>query len=457
MSANPEGISSRLPRKLGAWTGAAVVVGVIIGSGIYKIPSDVAHLTGSLSGVALVWILGGLISLFGALSIAELAAMFPDAGGPYVYLREAFGRPLAFMFGWMWLITTPNAWAAQAVTFADYFGTSVAFTAFEKQLLAALLITLLSGVSYCSVNLGAWVQNLSTGIKLVALAGLAVVLFVFAPHTGSSLATPGSGHIIWSGIGVALIASLWAYDGWVNITPLSGEMKRPQTTLPRALIYGTLVTLAVYLIMNAAFAAALPFHALASSKAVASDAVTAVLGPGAAVVIVILVMISTFGSMNGSILSDPRVFYAMAEDGLFLRSVGKVHPRFQTPYVAIVFSWALAMVFLFCRNFLDLAEAYVLGIWPFLALSTIGLYVLRRRRPELARPYKVWGYPFVPMLFVLGTFLVISDTYYEHFRTHPLDTGFSLALILVGLPVYWIWTWYQRRTPESSNRAAGLK
>jgi len=445
MDARTQGSTRRLPRKLGPWTGAAVVVGVIIGSGIYKVPAPIAAGTGSLTGVALVWILGGLISLFGALSIAELAAMFPDAGGPYVYLREAFGKPMAFMFGWMWLITMPNSWAAQAVTFADYFGSTVAFTPFEKQLLAALLITLLSAVSYCSVSLGAWVQNLATGAKLLALAGLAVALFSFAPHPAANLAGIASGHVIWSGLGVALVASLWAYDGWVNITPLSGEMKNPQTSLPRALIGGTLVTLAVYLIMNAAFAGALPFATLASSKAVASDAVTAVLGSGAAAVIVALVMVSTFSSVNGSILSDPRVFYAMAEDGLFFKSVGKIHPRFQTPHVAILFSWALTMIFVFCRDFLDLAEAYVLGIWPFLALCTIGLVVLRRRSPGLNRPYRVLGYPLVPALFVLGTLLVIGDTYYDHFHTQLLATAINLGLILAGLPIYWIWVRVTKR------------
>ena len=437
----------KLPRKLGVWTGAAVVVGVIIGSGIYKIPAPVAAGTGSLTGVALVWILGGLISLFGALSVAELAAMYPDAGGPYVYLRQAFGKPLAFMFGWMWLVTTPNSWAAQAVTFADYFGTAVALTPLEIKLVAAALITLLSAVSYYSVGLGAWVQNLSTGAKLIGLTGLAIALFTFAPHTAANLAGVTHGGILWGGVGVALVATLWAYDGWANLTALSGEMKQPQTSLPRALIIGTLVTLAVYLIMNAAFASALPFGALASSKAVASDAVTAVLGQGAGVVIVALVMVSTFGSMNGSILSDPRVFYAMAEDGLFFKSVGKIHPRFETPYVAIVFSWALAVIFIFCRGFLDLAEAYVLGIWPFLALSVIGLFLLRRRQPDLARPYRVLGYPVVPLLFVLGTFLVIGDTYYEQFRDQPLITGINLAVILVGLPIYWAWTFWNRRKP----------
>ena len=438
---------TKLPRRLGAWTGMAVVVGVIIGSGIYTVPAPIAAGVGSLSGVALVWILGGLISLFGVLSVTELAAMFPDAGGPYVYLREAFGRPLAFLFGWMWLLTTPYSWAAQAITFANYFGPMVGLTHFERQLTAALLITLLSAVSYCSVSLGAWVQNVSTGAKLLALAGLAIALFAFAPHPGASLAGVAGGGVLWSGLGVALVAALWAYDGWVNLTPLSGEMKDPQKTLPRALIGGTLITLAVYLIMNAAFAVSLPFHTLATSKAVASDAVTTLLGPGAAVVIVALVMVSTFGSMNGSILSDPRVFYAMAEDGLFFKSVGKIHPRFHTPHVAIAFSWALAVVYVLCRDFLDLAEAYVLGIWPFLALCTLGVFVLRRRRPELARPYRVWGYPVVPVLFVLATFLVIVSTYYEEFKTEPLPTGLTLGAICAGLPIYWLWTTWQKRKP----------
>src|SRR5579863_8845700 len=162
---------TQLPRKLGAWTGAAVVVGIIVGSGIYTVPSSGAALTGSLSGVALVWVVGGLISLFGALSIAELAAAYPDAGGPYVYLREAFGPLLAFMFGWMWLVTTPNSWAAQAITFATYFGAAVNLTHFEVQLVAMLLVTLLCAVSYYSMSLGAWVQNLSTGAKLLGLTG----------------------------------------------------------------------------------------------------------------------------------------------------------------------------------------------------------------------------------------------------------------------------------------------
>ncbi|MGH8372420.1 MAG: APC family permease, partial [Gammaproteobacteria bacterium] len=398
----------QLPRKLGTWTGAAVVVGVIIGSGIFRVPSPIAAETGNLTGVALVWIAGGIVALFGALSIAELAAMYPHAGGPYVYLREAYGRPVAFLFGWMWLLTTPFSWAAQALVFSEYLGSVVQLGPTATHLVAAALIALISAAHYRSVRMGAVVQNISTGAKVLALIVLAVVLFAFAPAPAATLHSAMAGTTNWKGVGIALVAVLWAYDGWENLTILSGEMKDPQRSLPRALIGGTLAVLVIYLVINAAFLMTLPFGALAASKSVAADAVTAVRGHGGAAVIAALVMVSTFGSLNGSILSDPRVFYAMAEDGLFFRSVGKIHTRFETPYVAIAFTGILAVIYVLLQNFLQLASAYVLGIWPFLALAVIGLFVLRRKRADLPRPYKVLGYPVIPALFVLGTLLVIG-------------------------------------------------
>lgn len=434
--------AGHLPRKLGTWTGAAVVVGVIIGSGIFRVPSPIAAQTGSLTGVALVWIIGGVVALFGALSIAELAAMFPHAGGPYVYLREAYGRPLAFLFGWMWLLTTPFSWAAQALVFAEYLGSVLPLDTTATHLVAAGLIALICAAHYRSVRMGAVVQNISTGAKVLALLILALVLFVFAPHPVATLQTASAGTTHWEGVGIALVAVLWAYDGWENLTILSGEMKNPQHSLPRALIGGTLAVLAIYLIINAAFLMALPFGELAASKSVAADAVTAVRGHGGAAVIAALVMVSTFGSLNGSILSDPRVFYAMAEDGLFFRSVGRIHPRFETPYIAIAFTGILAVAYVLLQNFLQLASAYVLGIWPFLALAVIGLFVLRRRQPTLPRPYRVLGYPVIPALFVLGTLLVIGYSLY----TAPASTGRSLLITLAGLPLYWLWlVWTRRR------------
>ncbi|MGH8401753.1 MAG: APC family permease, partial [Gammaproteobacteria bacterium] len=300
----------QLPRKLGTWTGAAVVVGVIIGSGIFRVPSPIAAETGSLSGVALVWIVGGIVALFGALSVAELAAMFPHAGGPYVYLREAYGRPIAFLFGWMWLLTTPFSWAAQAFVFSEYLGSVIQLGPIATHLAAASLIALICAAHYRSVRIGALVQNISTGAKVLALILLAVVLFAFAPAPAATLHSAVVGETNWKGVGIALVAVLWAYDGWENLTILSGEMKDPQRSLPRALIGGTLAVLVIYLVINAAFLMTLPFDRLAASKSVAADAVTAVRGHGGAVIIAALVMVSTFGSLNGSILSDPRVFYA---------------------------------------------------------------------------------------------------------------------------------------------------
>ena len=442
MSANAPAAPRSLPRKLGLWTGMAVVVGVIIGSGIFRVPSPIAQVSGNIAGIALVWVLGGLVALFGALSIAELAAMYPEAGGPYVYLREAYGRPLAFLFGWMWLLTTPISWAAQSLIFAEYLGFFVPLSVVLEHIIAAVLIVLVAAANYRSVKLGAVIQNLSTGAKVLAIVSLSAAIFLFAPggaHNPLHTETLGAAH--WSGIGIGLVAALWAYDGWENLTTLSGEVRNPQRNLPLALIGGVLVVLVVYLLINAAYLRALPLPQLAASKSIASDAATVVMGRAGASVVAALVMLSVFGTLNGSILSSPRVFYAMAEDGLFFRTVGKVHAQYETPYVAIAFIVVIAVIYVLLRDFMQLAEAYVLGIWPFLALAAIGLYILRKQRPDFPRPYKAWGYPLIPALFVLGTFIVVVNSLYAQFWS----TAASILITLVGVPLYYLWLWWQRR------------
>ncbi|HET7561961.1 MAG TPA: amino acid permease [Rhodanobacteraceae bacterium] len=436
----------QLPRKLGLVTGMAVVVGIIIGSGIFRVPSGIAADTGNLTGIALVWILGGVIALFGALSIAELAAMYPAAGGPYVYLREAYGRPLAFLFGWMWLLTTPISWAAQSLMFAEYLGYFVPIPVIAQHLLAAALIVVVALANIRSVKLGAAIQNISASAKVLAIVGLAAAIFLLAPG-GAANPLHGAplGMAKWSGIGIGLIAVLWAYDGWENLTTLSGEVKNPQRNLPLALIGGVVVVMVVYLLVNAAYLRALPLPQLAASKSVATDAAAVVMGRGGASLIGALVMLSVFGTLNGSILSSPRVFYAMAEDGLFFRTVGRVHPKFETPHVAIGFIVVLAVIYVMLRDFMQLAEAYVLGIWPFLALCVIGLFVLRRKRPDFPRQYKALGYPLVPGLFVLATFVVVANSLYAQFWS----TFTSILITLAGLPLYFIWVHWQRRRERS--------
>ena len=441
MSTQPAAAPQALPRTLGLGTGVAVVVGIIIGSGIFRVPSPIAAAAGNLTGIALVWILGGVIALFGALSIAELAAMFPAAGGPYVYLREAYGRPLAFLFGWMWLLTTPISWAAQSLIFAEYLGFFEPLPEFVQHLVAAALIVAVAAANYRSVKLGAAIQNLSTGAKVLAIVGLAIAIFALAPGGAANplVAAPmGAAH--WSGIGIGLVAALWAYDGWENLTTLSGEVRNPQRNLPLALVGGVIVVMIVYLAINAAYLRALPLPELAASKSVAADAAGTVLGRAGASLVGALVMLSVFGTLNGSILSSPRVFFAMAEDGLFFRTVGKVHPRYATPYVAIAFIVVIAVVYVLLRDFMQLAEGYVLGVWPFLALCAIGVFVLRRRRPDFPRAYRVLGYPVVPALFVLATFAVVANSLYAQFW----PTFASIAITLAGVPLYWVWEGWRR-------------
>src|SRR5579875_2646561 len=440
MTNDPSAPPRALPRKLGLTTGTAVVVGVIIGSGIFRVPSPIAGAAGNLTGIALVWVLGGVVALFGALSIAELAAMYPAAGGPYVYLREAYGRPLAFLFGWMWLLTTPISWAAQSLMFAEYLGFFVPIPETVQHAIAAVLIIVVAAANVRSVKLGAVIQNLSTSAKVLAIVGLSAAIFFFAPGGAANpLTAEPLGAAKWSGIGIGLIAALWAYDGWENLTTLSGEVRNPQRNLPLALIGGVLIVIVVYLLINGAYVRALPLPQLAASKSVAADAAGAVLGRAGASLVGALVMLSVFGTLNGSILSSPRVFFAMAEDGLFFRTVGKVHPEYETPYVAIAFIVVIAVIYVLLRDFMQLAEGYVLGVWPFLALCVIGLFILRCTRPDFPRRYRALGYPVIPALFVLATFVVVANALYAQFWS-------TILITLVGVPLYFLWIWWQRRT-----------
>jgi amino acid transporter len=439
----------QLPRKLGLATGVAVVVGVIIGSGIFRVPSPIAAEAGNLTGITLVWVLGGIIALFGALSIAELAAMYPEAGGPYVYLREAYGRPLAFLFGWMWLLTTPISWAAQSLMFAEYLGFFVPIPVPMQHGIAAILIVVVAIANVRSVKLGAAIQNLSASAKVLAIVGLSAAIFFLAPGGAANpLAAEPMGMAKWSGIGIGLVAVLWAYDGWQNLTTLSGEVKNPRRNLPLALIGGVLVVIVVYLLINAAYLRALSVPQLAASKSVATDAATVVLGRAGVSLIGALVMLSVFGTLNGSILSSPRVFYAMAEDGLFFRTVGKVHPKYETPYVAIAFIVVIAVIYVLLRDFMQLAEGYVLGVWPFLALCAIGLFILRVKRPDFPRAYRALGYPVIPALFVLATFAIVINSLFTQFWS----TIASILITLVGVPLYFLWIWWRGRTAREAER-----
>jgi APA family basic amino acid/polyamine antiporter len=433
-----------LPRRLSVWSAAAAAVALTIGSGIFRVPATVAAETGSVGGIALVWVLGGVITLCGALTIAELAAAFPRAGGIYVYLREAYGPLTAFLFGWSWFFIRSAASAGTALVFVAYLRTFVPLDEVAQRAAAVGLIVLVGAANYRSVRLGAVIQDASTVAKVLAILGVAAVLFALGEAGGGALAGPPAfAPAGLGGIGVALVAALFAYDGWIAATLIAGEVRDPQRSLPRALAWGALVIVATYLAINAAYLYALPVADLAASEAVAVDAVTRVAGAGGAAVIAALVMLSTFGGLNAGLMTGPRVYYAMAEDGLFFRRVAAVHPRFGTPHVAVALLVVLTAINASVRNFEELAEAFVLLLYPFLALTVAAVFVLRRRRPDLARPYRTAGYPLVPAVFLVGTVAMMANSLLQR----PKTTLLGAAIVAAGVPVYFAWRASARRRP----------
>lgn len=435
--------AERLPRRLGVWSAAAVLVGSTIGSGIFRVPSTVAADVGAVGALALLWVAGALVALFGALTLAELAAMYPRTGGIYVFLREAYGPVPAFLFGWTeLLVIRPSALGAISMIFADYVGWFVDLTEGQTRLVAAGAIAVLALANYRSVGWGAAVQNASTVAKVVALVGLAVAALALGDRSAGALAAaPSFQPTTWGGFGVALIAVLWAYDGWADLTFMSGEVKDPARTLPRALLGGTVAVVAVYLLVNAAYLYVLPIEEMAESTLVAADAATRVVGAAGASLVAALVMLSTFGAANGSLMTGPRIFFAMADDDLFFRPVARVHPRFQTPHVAIALAAVLGIGYVSIRTFEQLADAFILGIWPFYALAVGAVFLMRRRRPDAERPYRTVGYPVVPLLFLLASVAMLVNSAVEQ----PLDTAFSFGVILAGIPAFYIWRALRRR------------
>ena len=400
-------------------------------------PSTVAADVGTPGAIAIVWVLGGVISLFGALSLAEVAVMYPRAGGLYVFLREAYGPLPAFLYGWTeLLITRPAALGALAMIFAEYAGAFAGFDDLRVRLLAGGAIAALTLVNLRSVAAGTGVQNVTTVAKALALVLLAGALLARGDRAQGALAsTPAFMPSSWGGFGVALIAVLWAYDGWADVTAMSGEMRDPQRTIPRALLGGTLVVIAIYLVVNTAYLWVLPASAMAGSAMVASDAAARTMGPAGAAVIGALVALSAFGALAAAVITGPRILYALAADGLFFARVASVHPRYRTPWLATLVTGALGIAWVSVRSFEQLAGAFVLGVWPFYALAVAGVIVLRIRRPAAERAYRAAGYPFVPLAFLLASALLLGNALVEETSL----TLFGFGVILAGVPVFAVW------------------
>jgi APA family basic amino acid/polyamine antiporter len=434
---------------LGTWSAAAVVVGTIIGSGIFRVPADVTAHTGSIGAIALLWVLGGIIALCGALSLAELSAAFPAAGGIYVFLRQVYGPLAAFLFGWGMLIVNPAAYAAVALVMAASVRTLVPMSDAAMRVVAAASLCGLMLANYRSLRFGAALQNVSTAAKALTLVALAMLVFAISDGSGALAGPVRFAPTSWSGFGIALIAVMYAYDGWQWSPQLAAEMKDPARSIPRALGAGVAVVIVVYVLTNAANFHALSLEQVASSGLVTADVATRTLGNVGTSVVASLIVLATLSSNNGGFMTDPRVFYAMAADGAFFRSVAAVHPRFRTPHVAVLVIGICAIAYLPFRDFEQLTATLILGMWPFLALAVAGVIVLRRRMPELSRPFRAPLYPILPIFFLLATAGIFANA----IVTDPKSSLINFAVLAAGVPVYFAWRRFIAPPGDASTSA----
>jgi amino acid transporter len=344
----------------------------------------------------------------------------------------------AFLFGWTeLLVIRPSALGAIAMIFAAYARQLFGLEESADRVVAAAAIVLLALTNVRSIVWGAVLNNVATAGKIAALAGIAVVAFLFGdPQTGALSGPLSFEPLSWGGFGVALIAVLWAYDGWADLTFIAGEVKDPERTMPRALLAGTAIVVVLYLIINLAYLYVLPINEMAASTLVAADAATKIFGAVGASIISGAVMLSAFGALNGSTITGPRILYAMAEDRLFFKPIAWVHPRWQTPAAAILLCSALGIAYVMSRGFERLAGDFIIGIWPFYALAVGAVFILRRQRPDLHRPYRTAGYPIVPIVFLLASILMLGNSVIEA----PRATLLNFGIILAGIPVYYLWT-----------------
>ncbi len=448
-----------LARDLSLSHAGAVVVGTIIGSGIFLVPAEMMRAVGSARLVYLAWIVGGLLSFFGAITYAELGAMKPQAGGEYVYVRDAYGPLAGFLYSWTtFLISKPASIATITTGFVRILGTFPVFSFFSQpffserwlshpfvvnygQLVAIAAAILISWLNYIGVRRAGEFQFLFTLLKVGIIVGIAAIGFSYSGGTWANFATEFAGAKGGvTGFFAALVAALWAYDGWNDLNMVAGEIRNPQRNVPLALVWGVATVGALYILVNAAVQYVLPAAAVAASERPASDAVALVLGHAGAGLVSGGMAISMLVTLNGSTMSGARVPFAMARDGYFFQSIARVHPRFHTPSVAIIAQCALAVVLLLLggtfRQFFSLA---IFAEWLFYMITGSTVFAFRRREPNAVRPYRVLGYPVVPALFILASTAVLYYTFTDNLKS----SASGCLVILAGIPVFYFFA--QRR------------
>lgn len=467
MSAHGDMSSPSLLRTLGLFDCTSLVVGIVIGSGIFLTTGIMATSLPSVPLLLAVWTVGGLLTIAGALTFAELAAAMPEAGGQYVYLRRAYGPLPAFLFGWLtFVVYQTGAIAGTAVGFAEYLGYfvpqlgtartvlafsagSTAFRVSAGQLAACAGIVGLTIVNVRGLYIGSLVQNVLTLVKIAAISAFVIFGFVlgFGAQTSTQPPPPPGSFSVVHGFGVALIAVLWTYDGWNNLTFSASEVRKPERTLPLALIFGTLIVTLLYVMTNAAYLYALPIEEVRGETRIAEKAASALFGAKGAALIAAAVLVCTLGATNGVILTTARVFFAMARDGLFFKSVGRVHPRFHTPHVSLWLQCAWSCALALSGSYDQLITSSIFaGLLTYLA-ATGAVFQLRRREPDMPRPYRTWGYPIAPALFMLAIAAIIVNTLIQR----PVESLSGLGLLFLGLPVYFFWSRRRRASVDLFN------
>lgn len=460
MSSEPRPEAPALVRGLGALDSALITIGAILGTGIFITTGDIAKVLPHTGLILAVWLAGGLVTVAGALTYAELGAMFPRAGGQYHFLKEAYGPLPGFLFGWAsFLVFQSGGIAALGVGFGEYLGAYLPFFATSHvlfaisaagrawavnggQLAGALAIAFLSAVNYVGLKQGAGVQNVVTVIKVGAIVGLALVGLLVparvAPHL--TAAVP-SGHLA-AALGVAMISVLWAYDGWYAVTFSAGEVRHPERNLPRGLLVGTLTVTILYCLMNLVYVRALPVEAMGETGRIGEAAAAALFGPLGANLVTLAVLISTFGCISSTILTSSRIYLPMAQDGVFFPALAVVHPRYLTPAACIVAQGVWSTVLTFSGRY-DELYTYVMFVGVLCHAATgAAVFVLRWTRPDAPRPYRAWGYPIVPAAFILSSLYLVWNTLTEK----PAESVIGLLLVALGLPAY---AWWRRLPLEA--------
>ncbi len=426
-----------LRRTLGTTDLTLLVIGNVIGSGIFIVPSVVLRQSGgSVTVASIVWLVGGVLSLLGALSYGELASMDRKSGGLYAFIRDGFGPFPAFLYGWtLFFVIGAGTIATLAVAASNYLGQFSELSPLMKKGVSVGLIVVMAVINVLGTRGSASVQNVATAIKVGAILVMSALLFLLGDAARAATGPVATSAVSIAGVGLAMISVLWAYEGWQYVTFADAEALNPQRTLPRAIAVGTVALILIYLIANFAYLAALGPGGVMASERVAAEATAAVLGPGAGRLIAAAIILSMYSAAHATVITAPRVYFAMANEGLFFRKLAEVHPRYGTPAVAIIASCTLAALLAVTGTFEQLLTYVVFVGWIFYALGAAAVIALRKRRPEAARPFRVPGYPLTPVLFILAAAAIVGNT----IVSQPGRAAVGIGMVLLGAPAYLLW------------------